>query len=165
MAESALDRRYAIQDNGSYFRAGHLPNGNQVLMGIQLPNVTLVEFDHAGSFVGVYCRPIATVGEPSSFSPAELADSGAVTIAVWQDQIGFVSATIHLRPFYIDSAWIGIRDLPEHYRDVIENPEDYDDERRETLMQDIGVWRERGDFVLEWCEEYYMDRAGEVTSS
>lgn len=86
-------------------------------------------------------------------------------VRLWQIELGFVDTTIVVQNFFLADDWIGISDLPEHYQHVIDHPDGYEVDRYEELSADIRLWRERGDFVLYWDEEYYLNRDGELESS
>lgn len=83
----------------------------------------------------------------------------------WQDELGFTPGTISIQQFFLSERWIGIKDLPEHYQEVIDQPDEIDESRRRELEEDIRRWLQAGDFVLYWDEEYYLNAAGELESS
>jgi hypothetical protein len=86
-------------------------------------------------------------------------------LVAWQSEIAFVPGAIAVRPFFLPDRWIGTAELPEHYQEVLDHPERFDEQRRRLLEEDIHRWREQGDFVLYWVEDYYLTRDGELTSS
>ena len=70
-----------------------------------------------------------------------------------------------MKTFFLRDRWIGIEDIPRHYQQFLESPEEVNEEYRAELLEDIRQWRERGDFVLHWDEDYYFDRNGAISSS
>ena len=164
--KSPNHRLYNIQNSEIYFHTGHLENGNQVLMGIQFPDIALLEFDPQGNYLSIAAR-----GIPKQFLSVRNGIYWADDIVLqaliknWQDEIGFIPGTISVKPFFLPDQWIGIQDLPDHYLEFLNQPENYDEERRLQLQEDIRQWRESGDFVLYWSEDYYLNQEGEVESS
>jgi hypothetical protein len=154
--------RYRIQNNGDHFYCGKLKNGNQALMGVQRPRLTMVEFDANGKFVQVSFRE-ATSAEGNVKAEAE--DQLNIELLIWQKEVGFKPRTISVKPFFLSDLWIGIKDLPDHYQEVLDNPEKFDEQRRQVLEEDIHNWYDDGNFVFYWDEEYYLDEEGELESS
>lgn len=165
--EATLDGRlYNIQNDVYHYHTGLLENGNQVLMGVQLPELVMVEFNPEGHFVELAARDISGKLQRYNCGLYELDDDMLlVELRIWQSEIGLTPSTISVREFFFPDRWIGIKDIPEHYQDVIERPEDYDEERRRQLQDDIREWSEDGSFVLYWNEDYYLSKEGELESS
>jgi hypothetical protein len=163
MRNSAALELYPIINDGYHYYAGQTKEGNQVLMGVQLPDIVAVEFSAAGELLHVLSRRIALDPPQNTLD----LDSSEVREALdaQQSELGFVPGTIAVRKFFLPDLWIGIADLPEHYQDVIDRPEDYDKERLQELQGDIQTWLDGGDFVLYWVEDYYLNAQGELESS
>lgn len=153
---------YRIQNNPHYFYAGHLENGNQILMGVQLPELVSVEFDPDGNYIGMAVREIARTKQDSSGFDAEKL---SVELRVWQSELGITPGTISVKRFFLPDRWIGIHDLPDYCQEVIDRPEDYDSERIREIEEHVRQWSESGDFVLYWNEDYYLSQEGEVVGS
>ena len=154
-----MERLFRIRNNRHYFYTGQLPGGQQIMMGIQLPEILAVYFDKAGRFQKFESRRLQ--GTLSSHD-----DSGALAqLRAWQKELHFAAGPIRVKKFFDTQRWVGIRELPEHYEEVIEHPERFESSRLEQLQADIQEWRARGDFVLYWSENYYLDKNGEVVSS
>lgn len=166
MQTSVIERLYHIKNDANYFYAGRIKNGKQVLMGIQAPEIIVIEFDEEGNCSNTILRIISKELLPTqqSISVSET-DELTTKLHVWQNELGFVPGTISVKIFFLTDRWIGIRDLPDHYQNVLDRPEDYSDDRRRDLLEDIRQWKKQGDFVLYWDEEYYLNRRGEVDSS
>jgi hypothetical protein len=147
-------RLYKIASDDLYFRTGHLQDGTQVLMGLQRPELVLVEFDTDGNYQKTETKAYNNKDEQIEFQG-------------WQDEIGLVPGGIVIKTFFLSERSIGIRDLPEHYQAVLDHPKDYkdDEDERQELLKDIKEWQEQGDFVLVWDEDYYFNKNGELESS
>ena len=152
-------QHYTIQPSHDVFDAGVIPDGQQVLVGLQLPELVVVRFSKQGSLTGV--TVFATVGS----SNGSTADQANAELARWEAEIGFRATPITVEPFFLLDRRIGIADLPQHYQEVLDHPESVDKDRRLDLLDDIRQWQVRGDFVLYWDEDYYVNKDGEVVSS
>ena len=142
---------YPIQNDGLHFYTGLLPSGRPVLMGVQRPELVLVEFDKNGGVVQVVTHDSSRDEEN--------------TLRSWQTEIGLQPGTIFVCAFFLTERWIGIHDLPDHYQDALNAPQNYDAEERDFLQNEAALWKERGDFVLYWNEDYYLNRDGVLESS
>jgi hypothetical protein len=158
------DTVYNLGSNPSVFYAGRINNGNQVLIGVQLPEIVIVEFDTQGNFLTFSVQDLPEGGQDST-SRAYNLEMSEIPLQVIQETLGFTPSIIAIKRFFLEDRWIGIEDLPDHYQDVIDYPENYDEERLQELREDIRSWRENGDFVFFWCEDYYIDRDGDIASS
>jgi hypothetical protein len=152
------ERLYTIQHDGWHYHAGRIRSGTQVLMGVQLPELVMVEFDDEGGFLRTLQRALSRAAVSDE-------DQRARELERWQEELGFTPGAISVHRYFLPERWIGIRDLPDHYQEVLDRPEALTEERRRELEEDIRLWRERGDFVLYWDEDYYLDRDGELQSS
>ena len=72
---------------------------------------------------------------------------------------------IRVRAFVTDR--VDIFPLPGHYQEFVDDPENpsFDRGQREPLPGYIEEWVEGEEFVLLWCNDYWLDKNGEVTSS
>ena len=161
MQKSLPQRSYNIKNDVLHYYAGHLKSGNQVLMGIQLPELVMVEFDSTGGYVGTTIRNTSSVVHLPETGEEDMSRE----LQNWQQELGFTGATITIQPFFLLDRYIGIKDLPDHYEEVLNQPEAYSASRRRELQEDVRLWNERGDFVLYWDEEYYLNQDGELDSS
>ena len=166
MDRNSSQRSYHIQNSTYYFYAGYLENGNLVLMGIQQPKLVMVEFDPEGNYLKTSDREVFQERLTSGLHHNETREDILLSVLLdWQRDVAFRAGTISVKPFFLPELDIGIEDLPEHYQEVLDHPEQYDAERLTELQGDIRDWRERGSFVLYWVEDYYLDRDGDVESS
>ena len=150
--ESAA-RLYKIQNDTDHYFTGRLSNGNQVLTGSagtnsdgeqrQTPTFPLVEFDKDGTLLGVYTEETGAPFRPLRFTPG----------------------TISVKQFFLPEHWLGITDLPEHYREFLDHPENAGEDERLYYPDQIAEWRANGDFVLCCDEDYYLNEEGELVSS
>jgi len=166
MDSNEQQRLFQIKDDGNYFRAGYLRNGHQVLMGVQSPELVMVDFDIDGTYLSTTIRSIVSTDRSSgrrTLDPS--ADMLFEGIEQWMDEIRLMPRTITVKEFFLEDRYIGIRLLPDHYQDVLEHPDGYDRERLTELTEDIRSWTDQGSFVLFWTEDYYMSREGDVDSS
>jgi hypothetical protein len=152
---------YTIQADDCHFDTGVLPNGHQVLIGIQLPEIVIVEFDPEGNFITTTTTKLSHPNlTPSLFDEAVQADLGR-----WKRKARFEPKNISVKAFFVTERWIGIADLPEHYRDFLDNPGNYSQDDAHFFTEEIQRWRAQGSFVLHFDEDYYYSREGELESS
>ncbi|MEO7719700.1 MAG: hypothetical protein ABIY70_26135 [Capsulimonas sp.] len=156
MNTNSARHSYSIQNNTFYFHTGRLSDGGQAILGVQMPTLLMVKFDADGNYVEVVVKDF-----PPDLSFDELSEH----LKSWRAELGITPATISVKQFFLKDIWVGIQDLPDHYLEVLRNPENFDAEELAELQEDIRIRQEQGDFVFYWCEDYYLDRSGEVTSS
>ena len=155
--------KYTVRNNGQYFTTGIDGQGRQVLMGLLFgatsPEVVGVFFDKSGDLLGSVVEPVAPRLDENDEVAADR------TLADVRSTIGLTPASIFIKKFRLDDRQVGISDLPEHYQDFLNNPEEFDEQRRAELSGDVQRWFSEGDFVLWWGEDYYLDKDGDVSSS
>ena len=77
----------------------------------------------------------------------------------------FTPGTIFVKPFFLQEAGLGISDLPEHYQEFLDHPKNANEDERFYYPEEIKEWREGGNFVLWWNEDYFLNEEGELESS
>lgn len=141
-------RLYTIQNDAYHYATGHLSNSNQVLMmgdgsDSGIPSFLRVEFNAQGDVVAVHRE-----------EPGDLSAASAM----------FMPGTICVKMFLISDIWFGIQDLPDHYQEFLDHPENTEEKERPDWMREVEDWRERKSFVL-WCnEDFYLSEDGDLES-
>ena len=155
-------RLYKIQNDIHHYHTGHLSSGNQVLMD----EAHRIEFDLEGNLIAAFGR------ENSQTTLTAYDVEGKVLAAFTQEEVPLPSmmlpytpGTISVKPFFLPEDWLGIRDLPDHYQEFLDNSENADEEERQYYPEEIRDWRECGNFVLWWNEDYFLNADGELESS
>jgi hypothetical protein len=147
--------------------------GKQLLLATNVVDVLLHWFAPGGEFLAMERIPI----DPATLPPGhrQWLDGKVIAegfrweervkrqLAALKEQLGFVPCEIAIRKFESEEACI--YDLPGEYVQFLENPEAYSEEDRQAFEGYIQRWRQAKDFVLEFCNEYWMNASGEVTSS
>ncbi len=170
MEPNSGQRLYKIATTVPYFYTGRLMDGTQMLMGVQPPNLVGVVFDPDGNYLTTSLKQISreqrpTLRDQSEIDPTSAEDEFSAYIYDWQRELKLRTETISVKQFSLPERWIGIRDLPEHYQEVLDHPENFSEERLQELQGDIEAWRGSGEFVLDWDEDYYMSEEGELDST
>lgn len=152
------NRRYLVGSYPPVFKTGRLPDGTQCLFGVQGTDFVIVYFTADGAFRNLERKPELINGVTDEGDIDEL-------VQQWESKVGIAEGRITVQPFFIEEQWIGIRDIPEHYQDVVESPDTFLEDDRQRLLKDVNEWLERGDFVFYWDEDYYLNADGEVEST
>lgn len=151
--------RYPIQGYGTDFHAGVVADKRQAIMGLLCPNVVAVFFDPLGDFLEAQQRRLPFMG---SKGPYDIYDARVGQhLRSWQEALGFRPRVVRVRRFSLPEWGVGIDDLPTHYLEFLENP----DEFPEIDVEMIRAWQEAGQFVFWWAKDYWMDRSGRVEST
>lgn len=156
-------RLYAIRPDEGYFFAGVTPNGEQVLMGCFCPNLVVFRFDPEGNLLRSEQRPIPFFQGVTP--PYDIYDERIQPmIDAWKAEMRFRPATIRVRKFWSDEHCIGIEDYPSHFHEILADP-DEDEEEKADVRESMELWDKDGQFVLQWGNDYWLDRTGRVVSS
>jgi hypothetical protein len=157
------ERRYAIRPDQGYFSAGVTSAGEQVLMGLSCPNLLALYFDPDGALMRTEHRPVPFFRGVTP--PYDIYDDRIrPMIEGWQAEMGFRPATIRVRKFYSDEYSKGIEDYPDHFADILADPE-ADEEEKADVRESMEIWDSEGQFVLLWGNDYWLDGSGRVVSS
>jgi hypothetical protein len=150
-----------------YFYAGHLPEGRQALIGRSVYGQLIAAIcDSGGNLRQVIHRELP--------SPPVLAGSGEIREVDEDDfeeylsrEFGFSPGLIRIKEFRIPHELFAVYHLPEQYRKFLENPDSpaFGEEERQAFPGLIRQWNERGQFVLEWGNDFWLDSTGEVVAS
>ena len=147
------NRLYKIRD-GIPFRAGHLPDGNQILVSRFGSNAIGVRFSRDGKLLGFDRYEIGP--------EADVPDS---EVAAFLDRLGVVTGGIQMQAFALPEYGIETRDLPEYLQEYLDSPEDFPKQRAMHLEKAISDWNRSGGFVLVWGEDFELDANGDVEST
>jgi hypothetical protein len=85
-------------------------------------------------------------------------------IEAWKLEMGFRPATIRVRKFWSAEHYIGIEDYPSHFHEILSDTT-ADEEEKADVRESMELWDEDGQFVLQWGNDYWLDRTGRVVSS
>ncbi len=144
---------YKLQD-GIPFRAGHLRDGNQVLLSRFGSDAIDIRFSRNGEFLG-YDRH--AVGPET-----DVPDSAIDAVL---NRVGITPGVIRVRAFVLPEYGIEIRDMPEYLQEFLDASEDFPAERASHLKEAVADWVRSGSFVLVWGEDYEINADGEVEST
>ena len=158
------DRLYPIQSNKYYgFYAGHLPDGRQALVTVGLQEeVRLHLFDRAGTFLRV---EVATAQFTQAPEESFLSVNDEELHRWLAERYGFSAGLIRIKQFYDPDADFDIEPFPHHFEDLIAGDRNFTRADRERYPRYIREWCQERAFVLKSCNDYWLDDAGEVTSS
>jgi hypothetical protein len=149
------------------FYAGYLTDRRQALVACSKSGQMIIAvFDGGGNLTEVFHQDLP--------SPRELLESGDLR-AVYEDDyqeylqraLGLSPGLIRIKTFRLHLERFGVYELPQRQRDFLENCSDskFSDEDRQWFPEMIQQWKERGQFVLEWGNDFWLDSTGEVDTS
>jgi hypothetical protein len=176
LVERASGHQYLIQSHESYFFwAGRTKDRTQVLMGLACPYLVGFFFDLGGNLIGVQKRHLEFLQPSGVFVDGEPIQGQVkiydiydeeipIRLDEWQQEIGFQEQIISVKRFADPAIGIGIRDYPEHFAEVLSDPE-ASEEEKEGVLESLPEWEADGQFVLWWGNDYWLNGDGEVTSS
>ncbi len=169
-ASISIKRLYNIRNSPPYFYTGHLSDGMQALINVQMPDLFMVVFDADGNYLRTSTKAISQERHLSDVPLAEAPPGSAYDeftahAQEWQKELGVTPKTILVKQFYLPELHIGITDLPEHYQEVVDHPENFSAEHLQELQVEVEAWLGSGEFVLDLDIDYYMSEEGEVEST
>ena len=157
-------RLYRIKpDEGYFFYADVTPDNKQVLMGVYCPNLIAFFFDSDGNLLSFHQRSLG-VEHPHDGPYNVYSERISQQLSAWQLELGFQPTTIKVKKFFQLELKIGIQDQPDHFGEMLFDPQVSEDEKKE-VRDSIRRWEECEQFVLWWGNDYWLDKTGEVVSS
>ncbi len=165
----SADGPFPIQTCLSHgFYAGQLPAGRQALVARCVHGYIVVAvFDGGGTLLKTVRRDLPSrLLFPGHMPGYYEVDEGEFHDYLKQE-FGFAPGLIQVREFHLPEELLAVYRFPEFYQDFLKDPNDptFDDELRNYLPGAIERWREEGRFVLQWGNDYWLDKKGEVTDS
>ena len=116
-------RLFCMRTNAYYhFFVGVDRNGIPSLMAPKHhEEIILFKFDAEGELIGkeTRLRPAHRVTVRATYGFHRLPVEVPEELVHWQDESGFKHQIISVRQFFDQESGIGIRELPEHYRDFL----------------------------------------------
>ena len=159
--------KYKLFSEDYIFDTGRNANNDQIVIGIQTPNIVVLQFSDEGELQNINKTPVDISDDTHLYDI--YSDIYNELFLKIKTQLGFVSAPICILKFFLEQDEIGIQDFPDHFLDYLNNKNDetmYDLEQRESYEKLIPEWKMKNNFVFFWCEEYYIDgETGEIESS
>src|SRR5205814_740764 len=135
----------------------------QVLLGLACPNLLAFRFDQEGNLLWTEQRPVPFFQGVTP--PYEIYDPRIPPLMeAWKVEMRFHPAKIKVKKFFSEQFFVGIEDYPSHFQEILNDPAAGDSEKADVL-DSMKLWDKDGQFVLQWGNDYWLDKAGEVVSS
>jgi uncharacterized protein (TIGR02996 family) len=135
----------------------------QVLMLGEHERVLGLFFDREGEFLEQQIRPWP---RPAQGYRGEFDELWEATCRPWQQELRFEPTTICVKRFAGPEGEPCIIDYAFGHRDFFQRPEELDAEERDSISRFLHeVWLPRGQFVLNWGDDFWMDNTGEVVAT
>jgi hypothetical protein len=138
------------------FYAGHLPEGQQALIALsRYGQIIAAICDQGGNLIRVLHQEVSSPPNKYSFEDCLIRE------------LGFSPSLIRIKEFRMPAELFAVYHLPSHFSSFLIDPNDriFDEEDRGAYPEMIRQWHESGQFVLEWGNDYWLDRNGDVVSS
>ncbi len=152
-----MNKWYLLNVKEYDFVTGKLPDGNQAVVGLLLPNLAVAVFDNDGNFLAL--REFPAEDEMQDI------DTGITAI---QTKLDLTQGAIKIKEFFLDGRYVGLKDMPDDYVTFLENldSDEIDEDEREYYPEDIESWKENNLFLFAWAKDYWMDgNTGEINST
>jgi hypothetical protein len=155
---------YAIQGSPHdyHYYTGITRTGFQILVVISLPNYIGLFFDAEGNLARIEERAFS-----SPTPPLVIAEQEEEEISAWLRSLGYHESAVRVKRFFLPKHTIGITDLPEYFRAILENPENHQEEEVQAARELRDRWFQGGDYQL-WLNPYtnvWVDRFGCITAT
>jgi hypothetical protein len=150
------ERLYRLRHDQEAFETGSAQD-KQVLLAHTVHEILLHWFAPNGEFLGLERQSIGTT------RGRRYEENVASAMAAVKERIGFRPHPIQVRKFQSEEACI--EDLPGEFQEHLDHPERCLAADRERFAAYIREFRENGEFVLEFTEQYWMSEDGEITHS
>jgi len=170
-SQTWLLNRYLIQNQDAVsFVTGRTPAGEQAILGVPGPYVAGLFFDVKGDFLRCDSR------QPPLGHAAPLNQSGKVRGALltqlwgmlneWKTELELIPGTIAVSKFSVPQFGVWIADFPQYLQEYFDKRDSESDQVvRAELDNEVAEWQRSRKFVLQWGNEYWMNRNGEVTDT
>ena len=145
---------YPIKDS-QYFRAGHMPDGTQLLVAPFGNEVIVLRFYGDGRFSGIETYPLE----------GDSQDAVDQQVDCVVRESGMKPGIIRVQKFTISERGLGICEMPDYLQEYADSPSSFPSERAIHLARALERWNTKQGFVLVWGEDYEMDSQGEVEST
>jgi hypothetical protein len=164
--EDALLETFTVDSYLDNYLTGTLHSGNQILVGILLPNIWVYTFDSTGV-------PIGRDRHPLSYLPPKIDDIYKIyseearnglskCLNDFASSIKLTAGNILIYEFFDDDNYVGITRYSSEIENFIDNKEEFDEEEQIEMTEQLEEWNENGYAVMCWCEEYIIDNQGKV---
>jgi hypothetical protein len=149
------------------FRTGTAHDGMAIIAGIYFPDVLALRFDATGRPIELLKRPLCKEAQAkggAGFKPGFHALAEAELESLTKS-MGFSSGEIRVKRFSVASHRIRLEDFPEAFGEILREPDRFAAEDVADARSCLERWKEVGQFVFWWSQDYWVDGTGEVVAS
>jgi uncharacterized protein (TIGR02996 family) len=153
-----FERLFPIRESGGYYlHAGKLPHDRHALVAFTDDLELLIAvFDTPGRLVEQHRRNVGQIlGHPEEL-PNYL-----------NLEFGFEPSLIHVKEFTTGEG-LSVYQLPTHYAELASNPDappEYLTGEVRGVTSQLSAWLKRGDYVIDWWNDYWVGPDGLIHST
>jgi hypothetical protein len=139
-------------------------------MGVPGPYVAAAFFGPKGALLRYEARQASGNAAPNALRPGKVRGEELSQLwrllDSWKSELGFTPGTVTVTQFDMPHLGLGIHRLPRYLQEALDGlPPEPDEQYRHECLSDIEEWRRLDKFVVQWGNEYWMNRSGEVTDT
>jgi hypothetical protein len=154
---------YNIKPHQGYYFCVGASKTLQALWGLIGETVYLVLFSPAGEIENV-----AAIGGNAFFQSPHIETHAVLLQAASKrfiGQYGLESVKISVKRFWLENINVGIEDVSDSLKEMIQSPETFDAEELADCSESLELWKAEEQYVFWWEQTYYMTKEGDVTTS
>jgi hypothetical protein len=147
---------YKLQPNTHYgFYVGRTKHGLQAIVGYYDNLLITVLFDAQGNFTSAAKKPFI------SLHSAEYDNLHKQLI----DELGLSLQPITVKQFFLEDYDIGIQEMSADFEYFLAHEAEYSASKRKDYHEMITDWKNSGDFVFQWNNDFWCDKDGYIIAS
>ena len=150
---------YHLQPNLHYgIYTGHIKGGSQIILSHYDDVLLAVLFDAGSDILEIRQKALSNdVREWHMKYPQVLQD--------WISELELDVHPILIKAFFLENYTIGIKELTSDFDYFLSHESDYSDQQKADYRQMIKDWKDSGEFVFHWANDFWCDREGYIIAS
>ena len=149
---------HAIQTRPHTYFTGKTNDEKQVLLGWLGSFVAVVTFDNMGNILETREYPL-NIDLKKGLGPIAEAIADK-QIRVIRKQLHLHKGPIRVEQFFVERWNIGLKQFPLGLEDFLDRPDAFPEEDAQIFRKDIEDWKNAGNCVLQWGNDYHLGRDG-----
>ena len=153
---------YKLRSHPSYgFYVGRSNNG-QAIWGLGEDWIDIIWFDLAGNFERFEKIAFIDFIKAEGFQSDILFEKANNFI---YQRFNLIDETVSLKRFWLEEIETGIEDLTETMKEFLSEPDAFDDEETIEYKEILEEWKNEGQYVFWWGQDFYVNKDGFVETS
>jgi hypothetical protein len=150
---------YHLQPDLHYgIYTGHIKDGSQIILSHYDDVLLAVLFNAGGNIFELRQKALSKDVRERHLQYRQV-------LQAWISELELDIHPILIKAFFLENYVIGIKELTWDFDYFLSHESDYSDEEKTSYQQMIKDWKDSGEFIFHWANDFWCDREGYIIAS